>query len=90
MNDTLNDERKRKMLRMKELDAKRVLDIQMRERQEKQGLKRYEDSADANVMIRDIKDFTEQEQKKGQEIHVKNLMQQTGLQHQIADRKKPK
>lgn len=32
MQDTMNEERKRKMLKQQELEAKRILDIQMKER----------------------------------------------------------
>lgn len=88
--DTLNDERKKKTMKQKEQETKRWLDIQLQEREEKQRLKKFEDSTDAKYMINDIQNFTQEEMKKSQEIHLKNLMQQTGLKHQIEDRKKPK
>ena len=50
MSDTLNDERKRKFLKMQEIEAKRILDIQLQEREEQKNLRKYEDSDDANFI----------------------------------------
>jgi hypothetical protein len=48
--ETLNDERKRKMHKMQEIEAKRILDIQMQERDEKNRLRKFEDNNDANYI----------------------------------------
>ncbi len=88
--DTLNDERKKKMIKQREAETKRWLDIQLQERESKKYVKKYEDSTDAHYMTKDIQNFTEEEIRKSKEIKLKNLMQQTGLKHQIEDRKKPK
>jgi hypothetical protein len=59
-NDTLKDEKKRKMLKMQENEAKRILDIQIQEREEKKNLKRYEDNTDANFIAKEANYFSAQ------------------------------
>lgn len=54
MSDTLNEERKKKMIKQKEMEAKRILDIQIQEREERQRLRRFEADKDANFMEADI------------------------------------
>ncbi len=66
--ETLNDERKRKMHKMQEIEAKRILDIQMQERDEKNRLRKFEDNNDANYIQKDMHDFSQQEKKKQQEM----------------------
>lgn len=60
----MNEERKKKMLKQQEIDAKRMLDIQMLERKEQQRLRRYEDSTDAVFIKKEVRDFEEIEKKK--------------------------
>lgn len=47
MLDTLTDQQKFKLKKMKEAESKRVLDIQLQEREENKRLRKYEDTADA-------------------------------------------
>ena len=45
--DTLNDEQKGKLRKMQEIEAKRILDIQLQERDENKRLRKFEDNTDA-------------------------------------------
>ena len=68
MSDTLNDERKRKFLKMQEIEAKRILDIQLQEREEQKNLRKYEDSDDANFIQTELNQFSTQQQQKREEL----------------------
>lgn len=45
--DRYNDELKKKTKKQKELETKRILDIQLQERKEQERLKKYENNADS-------------------------------------------
>jgi hypothetical protein len=69
----MDEERRKKMLKMKEMDIKRILDIQMAERREKLRLRKFEADFEANYMNKDIQNFTEEEKKKYQEMQLRLL-----------------
>jgi hypothetical protein len=72
MYDLLDEEKRKRNLKNKEMETKRILDIQMQTRLEEQRVKKFSDVVDAEFMHKDIKDFTEVERKKYDEMMEKN------------------
>lgn len=90
MLDTLTDQQKFKLKKMKEAESKRVLDIQLQEREENKRLRKYEDTADAQFISQEVKDYMEAEMKKTQAVVFKNKAQLQRLKDQIEEKKAPK
>ena len=64
INDTLEDQRRKRELKKKENETKRILDIQMQQKNEGHKVKRFEADTDATFIDKDIKDYTSEEKKK--------------------------
>lgn len=75
---------------MQEAEAKRVLDIQLQEREENKRLRKYEDTADAQFISQEVKDYVEAEMKRTQDVVFKNKAQLQRLKNQIEEKKAPK
>lgn len=76
ISDTLKDEKKRKYLKMQEIEAKRILDIQLQEKEEQKNLRKYEDNTDATFIAKEANYFTVQEKAKQDEMLRKTFRQQ--------------
>ena len=46
-----------KMMKNKEKEMKRILDIQLREREEQERLRKYEENKNAEYMIKDVNSY---------------------------------
>ena len=57
--DKAEEERRKKMMKDKETEMKRILDIQMKEREEKIRLKKYEDKTEAHLIKKDVNEYNQ-------------------------------
>ncbi|CDW75556.1 UNKNOWN [Stylonychia lemnae] len=88
--DKLADHKKRQIIKMQEMEAKRMLDLQVAEREQNKKLRKFENTTDAKFIVEEIKVQGEIEKKKLEEIQIKNKTQFFRLKDQIEERKKPK
>ena len=88
--DLNEDERRRKLKKERESDMKRMLDLQLQERDEKVRLGKFENQTEAKYINKDVQAFNSvQEEKKKQ---MENYIQahQTKLVAQISEKQLPK
>lgn len=77
--DELDEIRRKRQLKMKENETKRILDIQMQQKNEGKKVNRFEADTDAKYMDKDIKNFTQEERAKYDEMMRKLQEQQSRL-----------
>ena len=65
------DERRRKIVRDKELEMKRILDLQLKEREEKERLKKIENVTEAKLIMNDVASFQNTQEAKKKELETK-------------------
>ena len=87
ISDKLDEERRKKILKDKEHEMKRILDIQSKEKDEKIKLKLYENVTEAKFIRKDVEDFNSVENKKKKEFDDYIKANNTELVQQISDKK---
>jgi len=55
--DEIDERQRKKNLRQKEMDTKRWLDLQMREKAEKKKVERFGDDLEAHEIVKDVNDY---------------------------------
>lgn len=87
--DQLAEERKKKKLKDAELEAKRILDFQIAEQNSRKMVQKFEANTDAKFMFQDLNDFTVAEQRKKEQVDLKQRSHGSQILKQIDEKKAP-
>ncbi len=87
MLDQKNAERKVKTQRMKELETKKMLDLQKKERQQQHELERFQETVEAKTISKDVATYEQQQKVKHSVAQTTLKSHQDRLLAQIEDKK---
>ena len=90
LHDKMDDENRKKNLKHKENEMKRILDIQLKEKEDKIRLRKFEENTEARIISKDVEDFNSTLNKKKQDYLQRVMHHNEKLVSQIEEKKQPK